>query len=74
MKDMTLNGDQSGLTRRQLLGLATLTTAGLAAGSQREAARPMNYGTWECLQSPRLVFLAPWQQCRGLKISFENSI
>jgi oxalate decarboxylase len=33
MKDMTLNGDQSGLTRRQLLGLATLTTAGLAAGS-----------------------------------------
>jgi hypothetical protein len=33
MKDMTLNGDQSGLTRRQLLGLATLTTAGLAAAS-----------------------------------------
>jgi oxalate decarboxylase len=33
MKDMTLNGEQSGLTRRQLLGLATLTTAGLAAAS-----------------------------------------
>jgi hypothetical protein len=33
MKDMTLNRDQSGLTRRQLLGLATLTTAGLAAAS-----------------------------------------
>ena len=30
---MTLNGEQSGLTRRQLLGLATLTTAGLAAAS-----------------------------------------
>src|ERR1700731_1595119 len=33
MKDMTLNRDQSGLTRRQLLGLATLTTAELAAAS-----------------------------------------
>jgi oxalate decarboxylase len=33
MKDMPLNRDQSRLTRRQLLGLATLTTAGLAAAS-----------------------------------------
>ena len=33
MKEMTRNRDQSGLTRRQLLGLATLTTAGLAAAS-----------------------------------------
>jgi oxalate decarboxylase len=33
MKDMTLNRDQNRLTRRQLLGLATLTTAGLAAAS-----------------------------------------
>jgi hypothetical protein len=33
MKDMTLNKDQSSLTRRQLLGLATLTTAGSAKES-----------------------------------------
>jgi len=33
MKEMPLNRDQSRLTRRQLLGLATLTTAGLAAAS-----------------------------------------
>src|SRR5258708_18885016 len=33
MKDTPLNRDQSRLTRRQLLGLATLTTAGLAAVS-----------------------------------------
>ncbi len=30
---MTLNGDQSGFTRRHLLGLATLTTPGLAGAS-----------------------------------------
>src|SRR5258708_8239497 len=33
MKDTPPNRDQSRLTRRQLLGLATLTTAGLAAAS-----------------------------------------
>src|ERR1700737_2315463 len=33
MKDITLNRGQRGLTRRQLLSLATLTTAGLAAAS-----------------------------------------
>jgi hypothetical protein len=33
MKNRTLTNDQRGLTRRQLLGLATLTGAGLAAGS-----------------------------------------
>jgi hypothetical protein len=33
MKDMNPDRDQSHLTRRQLLGLATLTTAGLAAAS-----------------------------------------
>ena len=33
MKDKTVNRDQCGLSRRQLLGLATLTSAGLAAAS-----------------------------------------
>jgi len=33
MKDKTVNRDQGGLSRRRLLGLATLTSAGLAAAS-----------------------------------------
>ena len=43
MKDMTLNRDQSGLPRRQLLGLATLITAGLVA-----ALRPLPHSTGVC--------------------------
>jgi oxalate decarboxylase len=35
MKDRNIHNNQSGLTRRQLLGLATLTGAGLAAASIR---------------------------------------
>jgi hypothetical protein len=35
MKDRNIDNNQSGLTRRQLLGMATLTGAGLAAASMR---------------------------------------
>jgi hypothetical protein len=35
MKDIDIDKTQSGLTRRQLLGMATLTGAGLAAASKR---------------------------------------
>jgi predicted MFS family arabinose efflux permease len=33
----------------------------------RPAPPTKSYGTWGCWQSPPLVFLVPWQQCRGLK-------
>jgi hypothetical protein len=62
-------------SKTQALVKLTIANGGLREGAVhshavarwKPAAAPKSYGTWQCWQSPPLVFLVPWQQCRGFK-------
>ena len=61
MKDRNMDNNQSGLTRRQPLGMATLTGAGLAAASMGRQKRRRNLRTWSQLNYTR----EDWILCRS---------
>ena len=55
MKDRNIDNDQSGLTRRQLLGMATLTGAVVAAASMgAPAAKAVDMSTVKKIPTSKL--------------------